>query len=128
MIEVSFDDRELQGLLKKLAKYGDDQATMTEQELDASAIRIESEAKRRVPVDTGRLRSSIHIESARHSRRELGVQPGELEVYVGTNVEYAHQIHSRGGKGEVGKQFLFVPAEAERVQLIRRLKNQLQKV
>lgn len=48
--------------------------------------RVESEAKRLCPVDTGRLRSSITTELLRTGG-------GRLTVRIGTNVKYARAIH-----------------------------------
>lgn len=45
------------------------------------AIKVESGAKRRSPVDTGRLRSSI--------THELGHSGTIIEAHIGTNVNYA---------------------------------------
>ena len=49
-----------------------------------TAIRVESEAKRVAPVDTGRLRSSI--------THELGMDARGLYARVGSNVVYARRI------------------------------------
>jgi len=50
----------------------------------ALGVRVATEAKRRCPVDTGRLRSSIGV--------ELTVSAAGPTVTVGTNVEYARYV------------------------------------
>lgn len=46
------------------------------------ALRIENESKQVTPVDTGRLRSSIHVFNA-----------GSLRAFVNTDTEYAVYVH-----------------------------------
>lgn len=54
-------------------------------ELQKKAVRIVQDSKRRAPVDTGRLRSSITFETV-----DL---PGRLpKVLIGSNVEYAPHV------------------------------------
>ena len=135
MIKAEFTDDSVQSLLKDLQKYGDSQAKKTKDNLHEAGINIESASKNKITedghVDTGRLRSSIHYERStvnrnfRYSDNEgnsfdgsLGVNPDEFEVYVGTNVVYADKIRQIN-------DFLFPPAEDERVKLIRRLRQQL---
>lgn len=52
--------------------------------LARSAISVEGAAKRLCPVDTGRLRSSIH--------HELGQDSRGLVARIGTDVEYAAHV------------------------------------
>ncbi len=135
MIKAEFTDDSVKSLLKDLEKYGDDQRKKTKDNLHEAGINIESASKNRITadehVDTGRLRSSIHYESSsvnnnfRYSDDEgnsfdgsLGINPDELEVYVGTNVDYAEKIRQID-------DFLFPPAEKEKADLIRRLRHQL---
>ena len=135
MIEVDIPQKEINKLLKDLNKYGEAQEQKTKDNLHESGLKIESDAKMDLTenshVDTGRLRSSVHWESNTINRNytnsdnsgnsfngSLGVNPDKLEIYVGTNVEYADKIRRID-------DFLFPYAEKERVQLIRRLKKQL---
>ncbi len=135
MIKVDIPQKEINKLLRDLTKYGQEQEQKTKDNLHESGLKIESDAKmditRNSHVDTGRLRSSVHMESNQINRNytysdnagnsfngSLGVNPDELEVYVGTNVEYAESIRKID-------DFLFPYAEKERVDLIRRLKKQL---
>lgn len=63
-------------------------------DLTRKCIRVQSGAKRRCPVDTGRLRSSI--------RWTLGRDGKGLFGRVGTEVEYAYFVHEGHGPYEVG--------------------------
>lgn len=134
MITVDVPTAEIERLTRKLASYGEAQQQNALDELHEAGLNVESEAKKLVNVDTGRLRASIHMESSkvnptfqyndnegRSFDGSLDVTPKGLEVYVGTNVDYAivqEQISP-----------YLVPAwEQERVKLIARLKTELQKV
>lgn len=61
-------------------------------------IRVQNGARRRVNVDTGRLRSSINVEGP-------VVRGGGAGVRVGTNVEYAIYVHE-GTRRMRGNPFL----------------------
>ena len=62
-----------------------------------ACLLIEAEAKKKCPVDEGRLRASITHETKRNEKEIVGL--------VGTNVEYAPYveygtgIHAKNGKG-----------------------------
>ena len=58
-------------------------------ELTRRAIRVQNDAKRRCPVDTGRLRSSVSHELRQSTRGLL--------ARVGTNVSYALDVHEGTG-------------------------------
>jgi len=53
--------------------------------LNKSAAVVENTAKRKTPVDTGRLRRSI--------QKTKRVRAGDKKVFVGTNVKYAEYVH-----------------------------------
>lgn len=106
--------------------------------INASALRIESDAKRRVPVDTGNLRSSIKTEKF-----------GGVGRRVYTNTEYAPYVEfgtrdkvkttiegvdyssvakqfkrsSGGGGGVPPRPYLFPAFESEKPNLIKNLKR-----
>lgn len=71
--------------------------------LEASAITIHGEARKRTPVDTGRMRASlawaVGASPKHHSDTEQGVtvsytlQARPKTAVVGTNVEYAPFVH-----------------------------------
>lgn len=66
-------------------------------DLSRRASRVRSEAVRRCPVDTGRLRSSIRWILVRDSQG--------LAAIVGTDVHYAVYVHN-GTRGRPGRPFL----------------------
>lgn len=69
--------KDLKGLNKYLKKISDKTPEVTESIVKQAAYKVESNAKRNCPVDTGRLRGSI------------ATKLEGLEAEVGTNVEYA---------------------------------------
>lgn len=62
------------------------------------ALRVEREARKRAPVDTGRLRASIT-----HRVRAEGAT--RVVAEVGTNVEYA-AAQEFGARGQTGRRYL----------------------
>jgi len=101
-------------------------------ELRVTGFMIESAYKIGVPVDTGRLRSSIHTEHSDQTsfsysdskgntfEGSLGYRLKPTQVVVGTNVEYAGVIEYKGGKTK-GKGALLTAFEAETKGLPERL-------
>jgi hypothetical protein len=105
--------KEIKDELKQLTD--DIKAEAYETLITMSRVEIETKAKQAVPVDTGRLKSSImtiHKERTTYNYtdrkgkkgrsydgRLQTVQPKDYEVFVGTNVEYANKIHENGGGG-----------------------------
>lgn len=75
---------------------------------------IESEAKQNAPVDTGRLRASIHLE----------LRPDGLGGEVATNISYAPEIEL-GVRGRPGQPFLFPAAEKYRIPFTQAILNAL---
>lgn len=63
-------------------------------DLARRTLRVQNGAKRRCPVNKGRLRSSIRQELRRDGRGYLG--------YVGTDVDYALAVHNGTQAHEVG--------------------------
>ena len=57
-----------------------------------TASKVDADAKRLVPVDTGRLKTSIHVEQGPGRGPLDEPLPTELDALVGTNVEYAAAI------------------------------------
>lgn len=101
-------------------------------ELRLTGFMIETSYKLGVPVDTGRLISSIHtehsdIKSFNYSDSKGNTYQGSLnynltpnQVIVGTNVEYAQKIEYKGGKTK-GKAALLNAFESETKGLPERL-------
>ena len=81
-------------------------------EIRTTGAMVESDYKKATPVDTGRLRSSAHMQHSdnrthRYSDKKggsfdgtLSTDPDRYTVFVGTNVEYAPMIE-RGFSGSV---------------------------
>lgn len=140
-ITVNISEKEIQKSIDILRKVVTATGDVAQDELHKSGMNIETAAKQEVPVDTGRLRSSIHFESSEINRSftyadqrgnsysgKFNVTPRPLEVYAGTNVEYAYDIHRMGGKGGKGEGFLLKAHESEKIMLIRRLNQRIKEV
>jgi phage gpG-like protein len=123
---------------KMLSKVSKDMQPIVKQViLEVSRVEVETKAKYAVPVDTGRLRSSIHTMEAgtgfQYSDKQGNRYDGTLgtlrvkgdEVAVGTNVEYAKDIHRRGGKNGKGKEFLKIAFENAIPKYLERIKKVL---
>lgn len=82
------------------------------QRVAEALLLIETDAKLFAPVDTGRLRSSIHAETASDG----------LSGTVGTNVEYADHVEF-GTSRQRAQPFLFPAYEKNRAALLANLKN-----
>lgn len=108
-------------------------------EVVRSALNIQTGAKQRVPVDTGRLRNSIAVaedeggifetETVRASGRssirgQNQIRAGMLSAVVGTNVEYARPVEF-GTRRAAAKPYLFPAAEEERPQFHARIRREL---
>ena len=98
--------------ISKLKKYDLIKIEQTKKALKEAAINVENRAKKIVPVDTGRLRSSIRILHARFD--QLGFE-------VGTDVEYAASV-------EVRKPYLFPAFEKTQSELIPKLESIFKKI
>ena len=72
--------------VNRISKYELGKLNQTRTALKEAAIGTERGAKKIVPVDTGRLRSSIRI---------LHARTDQLGFEVGTDVEYAFDVESR---------------------------------
>jgi len=88
--------------------------------IQSAAKVVQAEAKRRAPVDSGHLRSSI--------KTRLTTDGSDLVAQVGTNAEYAihveygHRIKGRGDRiiGYVpGRYFLKGALDSQRVNMLR---------
>lgn len=109
--------RGLTSLLTKLGAMPPGFEDATRLEVKRSALNVQSGARRRAPVDTGRLRNSITHE----------LTEGGLNATVGTNVEYA-PFQEFGTRRNAARPFLFPALEQERPRFQQRLKKALQKV
>jgi carbon monoxide dehydrogenase subunit G len=114
----------LQSLVKKIVG-----------EIRVTGAMVETDYKREVPVDTGRLRSSIHMQhsdnqghtySDNQGRMFDGTLPTKADrytVFVGTNVEYATRIELGQTKTQKGKKALENAFEKNTRGLIGRLEK-----
>ena len=119
-------------LIKKFDSLTEEIQKAMIDELRVTGFMIESAYKIGVPVDTGRLRSSIHTEHSDQTiftysdskgntfEGSLGYRLKPTQVVVGTNVEYAEKIEYMGGKTK-GKGALLTAFEAETKGLPERL-------
>jgi len=109
--DISIEIVNLEEVKKSFRKYGKDAGKAVIRAVNKAGLNIESDAKRRLKGllgsarhwVTGRLASSVHtemkgentfvpIKDSKSGDSNLGVQTGETEAVVGTNVEYASKI------------------------------------
>ena len=119
MVTVNVDSGELEALIKRIAEQGDEAKEWVADEITYAAFEIESKAKARCPVVTGRLRASIRS----------FVDRDTLSAIVGTNVEYAPLVEygriTKTGRKIRGTAFLY-PAYFEVAgKLLERIKRNL---
>ena len=87
MINVEFDDSELQVNLEQLVSS--QLPAALEAAMTKAAMKVEADAKRNCPADTGTLRQSItHV---------VEVEGDSVKGYVGTNLDYAPYVHQGTG-------------------------------
>jgi HK97 gp10 family phage protein len=102
----------LAGLRAKLAALPAEVEAAVRDEVYAGALDVQGAAKRRVPVDTGRLRNSIAVET----------EQGGLSATVGTNVEYGPFVEY-GTRRAHAQPYLFPAFE----QMVPRIKSRISK-
>lgn len=134
---LSLDISGLDGLKKRLQATEKNIREGVEGELNASAMDINRKQKRYAPVDTGRLRSSISVDTSKNLNKELSVNVdyapyiefgtgGKVEIPAGLE-DIASQFK---GKGKVvinrrAQPFFFRAYFEEKPKLIERLKKLL---
>jgi HK97 gp10 family phage protein len=137
MLRADVNSKQLQNVIRNVRGLDKQTRNKAENVINFYALKIESGAKQRVPVDTGRLRSSIKTEKF-----------GSIGRRVYTNVEYAPYvefgtrekvettiagvdysnvaIQFKRSNGEAGgvsaRPFLFPAFEQERRKIIKALK------
>lgn len=119
MIEFRLD---LGDLEQKLAASVEDSAARLAQGVKQAGELIAGEARKRAPVDTGRLRSSI--------RSTTTEEEGEIVAKIGTNVDYAIHVEyghrTRGGKSYVpGRYFLRGALQSQKGNALRLISRAL---
>ena len=81
LIELNINNTQLKQLEKNIRQYCKELKKEIKTALTSTVLDIESEAKKRCPADTGRLRASISPDIK-----------SPIEGQVGTNVEYASAV------------------------------------
>lgn len=91
-MKIGVEVKEGLELARQFAKAGEQATNAVERALVQGGLRVERDAKKIVPVDTGRLMNSI-------SHRPEGAGGPNPTVLVGTNVEYAPYVEfGHGGR------------------------------
>lgn len=88
MADLIIDDQEVLNKLERLSRGGVLKDAM-EEPLTKACLKVENDAKRNCPVQTGTLRNSIT-----HTIEDEGET---LAGYVGSNLEYAPYVHQGTG-------------------------------
>lgn len=106
-VSATINATSLRDTLKRLDKR---YQVAIDKELSLTAVEIESSYKVNVPLQTARLRTSIHTETKNKKGYSYGDKKGNTyngsfqtkaelnQVLVGTNVQYAGIIEQKGGK------------------------------
>lgn len=130
----------LKALQGDFAKYKKTTTDKLGDEIKKSAFQIDRDAKREVPVDFGRLKSSLRV---RHNDLSSDVYTdveyapfvefgtGNL-VFTGSDFvfsteikDYAKQFQRGGNRNRIAKPFLFPAWEGERPKFIKRVRKLL---
>jgi HK97 gp10 family phage protein len=138
-VSISIDQKEVAKVLKNFKKYGVKAEKDANISVLETAFLIESDAKRNTPVQTNRLRSSIHVQQKddtvyRYTDKKGKSYNGTLridlkkdEVAVGSNVEYAPFIEF-GTKHMSAQPYLFPAFRKNMKKLVIKLKAKLSKL
>lgn len=81
-MNIDIDISQLNKAIKKIKAWETEKIQAVKDTVNESALNVQKGAKRRCPVDTGRLRSSITIQPYN----------GGFTMQVGTNVKYAPSV------------------------------------
>lgn len=114
MIKIEIKEADLRKALNDISKYDKGIQAAVKDQVAKTALLIQTEAKRRVPVRTGRLRSSINSQIVANG------------AIVGTNVEYAALVEY-GSVKKAAKPFLFPAFEGERPKFLSAVAKILKK-
>lgn len=142
--DITLDPKTLQNVIKRLQKIERDMnpapRTPMGDLINITALDIAREAKKRSPVDMGRLRSSIHpklkpsesfVYNDDHGKSFNGTLSAPVvegkEVVVGTNVEYALSA-SFNAKDSARRHYLNMAVVDATPAMKRRLKSLAEKV
>lgn len=146
MAFISVDLAGMNEVIETLSKLNSDVVAGVEKALNISAVAIERDAKKRVAVDTGRLRSSIRMQFFKNNATTAYIIYTDAKhapwVEFGTGVfatkgagrstPWVYKYEGSGRKkgfyltrGMRPKPFLFPAFEAERPKLISRMQKLL---
>lgn len=109
-VSVKIDTGEIANIVRNVKLWEGKKKKAVITELRTVARLTKTYARRKVPVDTGRLRSSITAIERK----------GGLNQVVGSNVEYAAAVEF-GGRGRAAKPYLYPAFERYREELKRNL-------
>jgi len=93
---------------RELTKYGSERGKKVLTAMQSTGLVVQSKAKARVPVDTGRLRNSISTKKEPNT------------VIVGTNVSYAPHVEFGTSKMSA-RPYFFNSWDEERPKLIKKI-------
>lgn len=133
MMQVSIEVRGIQQTLGELKAWERRKIAAARKQIDKTALNIAREAKKGAPVDTGRLRSSIHVNRPGKSAHRYTVRgrsysdpvagySGSLTRAVGTNVKYA-AAHEFGTRHMAARPFLGPAYQQEIPNYLRAMKK-----
>lgn len=115
MARIISGDRELRRRIERITPQVKNEIELA---LIKSALFVERDAKIKVPIDTGRLRSSLtHTED---------FESDNPAVEVGTNVEYAAAVEF-GTSRQAAKPYLFPALNGNKSKILRELAKAFRK-
>lgn len=131
---IKIDTKEIDALASKLQAIGGMAKSKAQNAITAVAYKIDRAAKHAAPVDTGRLKNSIHVVLKENddafsyrdnegntysgSLGDVGFEKGVIGAAVGTNVEYAAEMEM---SHPTKHHYLTNAVEEHRNELITRL-------
>lgn len=131
MITLSIPEKDIEKMMKSVLEIKGEVTKEMAGVINQGMLAIETRAKEFAPVDTGRLRASIHaVPYGKADSYQYEFGDGTLDVarnnegkpvaFVGTNVEYA-QAQEFGETGTRAKKFLTRATEEIRPKLVEEL-------
>jgi hypothetical protein len=120
---ITLPQSELDKLERDYKNFSKEKIAAINKEVDRTAFAIDKRAKEDCPVNTGRLRSSIHVITNRKNTHSIqNKESGQIfdvslpftalpgQAYVGTTVEYAQDVEDHVMQTKNGRQPFFSPA------------------
>lgn len=115
-VNVTIPPAQLRKAVNSIKSYEVAASAKVKKVIAKSAFAVQKDAKKLVPVDTGRLRSSIKIDFFK----------GGLTADVNTNVNYAANVEF-GSSSQRASPYLFPAYEQNKAQIFKELKEALSK-